>query len=256
MSYVGRQSSLLFLSLFWFLAVGLSPALFSLSLGDVHNSAIFPDPAMSSRGPRQFDRPFRRPAKRLESISHHFVPIRGCFCFHVFSPYHQAIHLPHPWWCFAGRRPDGDIRLLVQWKHPDLNQQGTMCYPFRLIDVENINGGPTHGCFANQGRSAPSEMLGPLVMPWIEERQQSACHRIVSGRVWSFVQVACRAGQADIAKGARTVMFLGANMIKLVRQRCACLWQLAVFATSPSSRPYQPALGFSHLAFMGREIQR
>jgi len=72
----------------------------------------------------------------------------------------------------------------------DKAQSASDIHALRFIELEQCYRGPPDVGFANYLEIALAKMVGPLLLTWIEERNDRSCNWIDSCKIRTFVRVA------------------------------------------------------------------
>jgi hypothetical protein len=115
------------------------------------------------------------------------------------------------------------------------------------VDPQHINGRTGDRCLPNQNGTVPGKVVAPSVSPRIEEGNELAGRRIISGDVRAFGSVAIGASPTEVLQRCWAVVLTGADVVEFVRQRAAVLGELAILAAVPSpfSHPLTSRRGHS-----------
>jgi len=105
-----------------------------------------------------------------------------------------------------------------------------------VIDREHSDRDKTDCGQSDQPRTAPSEMVRPMITARIIESDNLACTRIESTNVRPLVAIASRTREGEVVElGLPTVLFRD-DVINVERPRVERLAELAIFAKSPGTQ--------------------
>ena len=95
-----------------------------------------------------------------------------------------------------------------------------------------MNSDPADRGFTCKNRSAPLEMIAPLVEPWVEQSNHCAGNGITSRYVRAFVPIAMKAGESEIVEDSRPSMLPRDDVVYVKRPGIHGRRQMAVVATA------------------------
>ena len=105
--------------------------------------------------------------------------------------------------------------VLVQAKGPLCDE----CFPdgkeVRIIDREHLNRDPANCRSCDHLGSGPREVLGPLVLPRVEQPHDLPGNRIASGNIRALVPIAVQASQGEIFETGGPPMLLRHDVIDM-----------------------------------------
>src|SRR5207249_198764 len=104
------------------------------------------------------------------------------------------------------------------------------------IDPEHLDRRTREGSLADERRSFPFEMVVPPVGARVEEPDEIVADGVVSCRVAAFGPIALSAAPASVLKRRRSAVLPRTDVVNFVRQDCARLGQMAIFAAV--ARPF------------------
>ena len=119
-----------------------------------------------------------------------------------------------------------------------LKKRGTVRQPLREVDVEDGHRGSTHGRSSDQSCALPLEVLGPPILPWMEEPGQLARARIKPSDVRPLVQIAVEACESEVVDLGGSIVLLRDDMVNVERQRIEFLGHAAVFTDRVCPSPH------------------
>lgn len=83
----------------------------------------------------------------------------------------------------------------------------------------------------------PSEVSIPFVAAGVKEPDLRSGAWIDPTQVWTFVMIASKASEGEIAPDRLSRVLSGDNVIDLKRRRGSCGWKMTILAPVPSSSP-------------------
>ena len=110
----------------------------------------------------------------------------------------------------------------------------------RIIDREHLNRDPANCRSCDHLGSGPREVLGPLVLPRVEQPHDLPGNRIASGNIRALVPIAVQASQGEIFETGGPPMLLRHDVIDMEWQRVSRRREPTVFAAAGGSAPNLP----------------
>ena len=103
--------------------------------------------------------------------------------------------------------------ISIRRKQASDDEQLAQIDAFRVVDVEHINGRPAASGQAHEPRAFPPEMSLPALLPWIEEHNHAARHRVSAAQIAGLGQIAFMAGPRQVPGIVAAVVLLGNNVL-------------------------------------------
>lgn len=128
-----------------------------------------------------------------------------------------------------------------------------------MIHIEDRYGRAPDRCSAAQPDTLPLEMLRPHISARMKQARELAADRIEPGDVWTFAQIAGKAGPGKIRRVRLSGVLFRDDVIAMKRQLAGGFREAAVFAASRRAADdglLQRPVGSSHACYPAAVVCR
>jgi hypothetical protein len=115
---------------------------------------------------------------------------------------------------------------------------GAQFQPSGIIQIQDVDSGPTDGAEARNPGAFDGEVVGPLIAPRVKKPDDLSGLRVDSGQVRAFMKIAAVAGERQIVSIFEAAVLLRDDVLDMMPQFAMFLAQTAVFAPPVSPAPH------------------